>query len=131
MTPLNVKAWSFASLLRGLGMLLLCVGILWYGYFQARFFIAGPQITLESPTDIAQNERTITVRGLAENITEITLNGKTIHTSETGAFDEVLVLPDGYTIMTIVAEDRYGRTLSLSRTLVYNPSSSNDLTYNH
>jgi hypothetical protein len=96
----------------------------WYALFQARFLIAGPQITLNDNLDVVQTERTITIRGNAENIVKITLNGLPISTNEDGVFTESLVLESGYTIMTLHAEDRYGRETSLARSFVYTPTTS-------
>ena len=70
------------------------------------------------------NERIIAVDGQAENITDITLNGRPIYTNESGVFSEKLVLENGYTIMTIRARDRYGRETTLTRSFVYRPASS-------
>jgi hypothetical protein len=94
-----------------------------YAYLQAHSLLTGPQLTLLEPASVIQHKRTITVRGETKNITELTLNGKVIHTDEGGMFNEQLVLPDGYTIMTLHAKDRFGRTTSLSRELVYQQDS--------
>lgn len=123
MAPLRLRTLTLATLVRALGITLIILGILAYALFQARFFIEGPEITLTSPQNELQNEQVIEISGQAKNITEITLNGKTIHTDEEGFFTEALVLPNGYTIMTLSAEDRYGRKASVSRTLIYQPTS--------
>lgn len=121
MAPLRIRTINLSFILKCLGVLLLIAFIAWYGWFQAESFIRGPQITLEEPHATAQTQSTIVVRGHAENITLLTLNGRTIHTDEWGNFAALLVLPPGYTIMTLRAEDRYGRTTSLSRELTYTP----------
>lgn len=115
----HVNAATYLKFFMGAVVL---VGILWYGHFQARFFLAGPLIELE-PLETVQTERVAVIRGRAENITEITLNGKSIYTDEAGNFTDEIILPDGYTIMTIRAADRFGRTTSLEKELVYVPNS--------
>lgn len=121
MAPLRLRTLTAASLLKIIGMSVGIVVILSYGYFQARFLIEGPQITLESPTTITQNTQMIQVRGTAKNITTLTLNGKTIHTDEEHVFEEILVLPESYTIMTLRATDRYGRVQTRTQELTYSP----------
>ena len=123
MAPLRSRTFNAAFVTRLVLLVLLGALLLWYGIFQARFFLAGPVITLESPVVTLQDNRTVTVSGTAENITEISLNGKEIHTDAGGSFTESLVLPHGYTIMTLRAKDRYGRTVSLERELIYQPNS--------
>ncbi|PIR84832.1 hypothetical protein COU16_00385 [Candidatus Kaiserbacteria bacterium CG10_big_fil_rev_8_21_14_0_10_47_16] len=106
-----------------IGGIILLIGLaIWYAHFQARSLLAGPQIFLDTPVQTVQGNQIIPVRGHAENITKITLNGTTIHTDESGYFNTLLTLPAGYTIMTIHAEDRYGRETSFSQSLVYNPT---------
>lgn len=97
--------------------------ILWYLIFQSRNLIQGPTITLTTETGGVQSERVITLEGVAENIVSLSLNGRQIHTDQKGAFTEALVLENGYTIMTLTAEDRYGRSTSLSRSFVYRSDS--------
>jgi hypothetical protein len=92
-----------------------------YTLFQSRNLIQGPSITLiepESPSLISQS--LIDVRGQAKNISHITLNGRAIFVDEAGIFHERLLVPQGYTIMTLEAEDRFGRTTTKSIELVRN-----------
>lgn len=91
-----------------------------YTFFQARFLILGPQITIEERA-IMQEERIVTLEGTARNITNINLNGRTIYTDENGYFKETLVLENGYTVATLRAYDRYGRQTVLTQSFVYTP----------
>jgi hypothetical protein len=102
---------------------LLIVVLVLYILWQARYLLAGPQITLENEPPRVGNERIITLSGTAENISSITLNGRQIFTDTHGHFEEALVLETGYTIATIAATDRYGRTTTVTRPFVYQPSS--------
>ncbi len=93
-----------------------------YVLFQARFILIGPVLELTIEPNRVQSERTITLEGRAKNIVKITLNDREIYTDKNGYFKEVLVLENGYTITTIKGIDRYGRTITLSRTFVYKPN---------
>jgi len=99
------------------------VCLLAYITWQARFLLMGPQIMLVAEPPRVSNERIITLEGSARNIAKITLNGRQIFTDPTGNFKEALVLENGYTIATIAATDRYGRTTTLMRPFMYTPAS--------
>ncbi len=91
--------------------------------FQARFLITGPRIVLRELPDSPSNSREVVLVGDAYNISRLWLNDRPIYTDATGRFEEALVLENGYTIATLRAEDRYGRTTTLSTPLVYVPAS--------
>jgi hypothetical protein len=84
--------------------------------------LEGPQITLIEGGSVAQTERLVTITGLAHNIVRITLNGRQIYTDASGNFKEELVLENGYTIATLHAEDRYGRTTDITKEYVHTPT---------
>lgn len=122
---LNITDTELLPLRRWLqlvGALILLLTLLTYAAYQARFLIQGPQITLAEEPAIVHTERSVTLTGDTRNIARITLNGRQIFTDETGIFEEVLWLENGYTVATLSAEDRYGRTTSLVRPFVYQPT---------
>ncbi|MFZ2253409.1 MAG: hypothetical protein WAW13_04570 [Minisyncoccia bacterium] len=96
--------------------------IVFYVQFQARNIIQGPALTITNTLPSIQHERRITINGTAHNVVKLTLNGKEIHTDEDGAFSHTLVLENSYTIMSLNAQDRFGRTTSLIKEFVYVPS---------
>jgi hypothetical protein len=104
----------------GTGGLLVLITL--YVLFQARFLIAGPQITLAPTHPGRTNQTVITLEGSAANISRLWLNGRQIYTDREGRFREALVLENGYTVATLAAEDRYGRRTELHREFVYVPS---------
>jgi hypothetical protein len=97
--------------------------ILFYILFQARFLITGPTIALIDEPASIQNNQVVNLRGQAENITRISLNGRQIFTDRAGYFDEALVLENGYTVATIQVTDRYGRQERIVKKFVYTPTS--------
>jgi len=70
-----------------------------------------------------QNSRQITLTGQAENISRLWLNGRSIFTNRNGQFTAAVILENGYTVTTLVAEDRYGRSTTITRPFVYTPAS--------
>ena len=98
-------------------IILLVVG---YALFQARNLIQGPVITILSPENGSTvTESLVEVRGIARNIIGIKFNDRDIVMDEDGHCSEQLLLAPGYTIMSILARDRFGRTTSKSLELFY------------
>lgn len=118
---MRLSALSLGTLIRFFSIALLIVGMVFYIHFQARNLIQGPTISLTDTTDSVLHERRITLNGTAKNIVKLTLNGKEIHTTEQGDFSYPLVLENGYTIIELHAEDRFGRKTLLTKEYVYTP----------
>lgn len=97
--------------------------ILGFVLFQARFLLTGPRIVLHTVPTGPQNSRQITLSGDAFNISRLWLNDRPIYTDANGRFEEALILENGYTVATLRAEDRYGRTTRVSTPWVYIPAS--------
>jgi len=89
----------------GTGLVLIAL----FGVYQARFIIAGPTITIDSPANgTTITDRLITLRGSATNIKTLTVNGKTLYTDEIGQFAEKMLLFPGYNVVVVAAEDKFG-----------------------
>lgn len=96
--------------------------ILLYGIARASSYVRGPSVTLVSPADgETVRDKAVVLEGLAERIATLTANGRTIFTDEHGNFRERLLLPPGYSILQLVATDRFGRTTTIRRQIVINP----------
>lgn len=101
----------------------LCFALSLYVLFQARYVLTGPQIIMSDVPNPVQNARVVTLTGTAFNISRLWLNDRSIFTNPSGDFAEALVLENGYTIATLRAEDRYGRTTTTELPFVYVPAS--------
>jgi hypothetical protein len=102
----------------GLVIFLLIASVV-YAYIQSRNLIYGPSITILSPADGSNLDNpVVTLRGTVKNVAELSLNDRRIYPNEKGDFTETLVLPSGYTIISIKAADKFGKkteqTLSLT-----------------
>jgi hypothetical protein len=99
---------------------LIVVGIIGYSLFQARNLIRGPQLTLQYPRDGATlTEPLVTLKGVATNITFISLNNRQIFVDKNGEFIEQLLLSPGYNLWSIDVKDKFGRVVSKRIQLVY------------
>lgn len=110
--------FSLSFILRCIISVVIAVLIVVYVLFQARHLITGPTITLLADIPPTTATSTIIVYGKAENIISLSLNGRPIFTTDDGIFKEVVTLPNGYTIVTIEAVDRYGAHTRLERNVV-------------
>jgi hypothetical protein len=124
MSPLILPQVSIERTLKFIFLGICVLFFAWYTYFQARNLIHGPAISLYGEIDTIQSERFVTLKGNARNVVILRLNGREIHTDERGDFEQALVLENGYTIMSLEAEDRYGRVMTLTRSFMYKPETT-------
>lgn len=95
--------------------------IAFYALFQARYLILGPRLTVEAPQNGAVlDSDVVTIKGTALNIAYLTLNGRPIYTDTKGNWEEKVVAPLGYSIMTVSARDRFNRSTEKRITVVIN-----------
>ncbi len=119
MSPLYIGRVSEERTLKIAGIIVLGVLLLSYAYFQARYLIAGPTIALSSSDQATlQRSKTIAITGTALNVVVLRLNGREIHTDESGNFHEEVTLEKGLGIMSLEAEDRFGRKTEVQRQFV-------------
>lgn len=113
---------TLGTLIRGLFIAIIICGFVGYVIWQSRLLLGGPELflTKEPPTEV--DYPTITLEGQARNIVSIAINDRPIMTDERGYFNEDIVLPLGYTILSIEAKDRYGRQSKIIRPFVYTPT---------
>src|SRR6185369_9882306 len=106
-----IKIWAV------LGVILVIGG---YGAFRAKNLAEGPEINVVSPADgLTVTDPFIEIKGNSKNISRLFLNDNKIFTDESGEFDEKILLATGYNIITLRAEDRFGRTVSKTLQLIY------------
>ncbi len=89
-----------------------------YGLFEARRIIEGPEIVITSPKNGSATSTTgVVISGNAQNISFLTINDRPYYTDKKGNFTELLSVPPGYTVFTVVAIDRFGRRTSKSASI--------------
>jgi hypothetical protein len=91
-----------------------------YALFEARGLLYGPVIDLPEETIVVSDAFT-TVKGRAERITELRLNGAQIAVTERGEFEEPFVLAPGSNHLILEARDARGRTTRKTLMVIYNP----------
>ena len=94
--------------------------ILGYSIFQAQKIVHGPEITINSPISGSTiKDESVDITGVARNISEISLNDRSIFIDESGKFSEKLMLYPGYNIIKLKAQDKFGAKTEKNIELVY------------
>ncbi len=93
-----------------------------YAIYEARGLLTGPVIHVPEET-LTVNEPYVLVRGYAQRITELRMNGKTISVTEGGAFEEPYLLAQGFNRLILEATDARGRGTQKILSIIYNPLS--------
>lgn len=95
-----------------LGMLAL------YGLTEARPLLLGPALSIDSPLESERlGANVVTLTGKAFRVAALTLNGMELLPDQNGIFSSTFALPSGTSILTLKAEDRFGRTITKTRTV--------------
>lgn len=97
------------------GILLIAFG---YGLVEAWPLLAGPMLTLESPIENGTYpDGVVRVVGKAERAARLTINGQAALHDQNGIFAATLAFPPGGSILTVAVADRFGRTITETRTI--------------
>lgn len=97
-------------------------GILGYVYYRSKSFLKGPTISIESPINGSSVSEALTeIKGSAQNVSAITVNGKKVFIDEEGTIAEKLLLSQGYNIISVKAEDRFNRQVEQKLEVIYRP----------
>lgn len=81
-----------------------------YGYLKIRNLILGPTITVSEPKNGETfTLSTIEIKGLAKNISSLSLNDLPIFVNDKGDFSEKVVLSPGYNIISLKGADKFGK----------------------
>ena len=92
--------------------------LLSYGAVEAWPLIIGPTLSITSPEDFASVPGGIvSIAGKAARGAILTLNGAPILHQEDGSFSTTRSFPHGGSILTFVATDRFGRSVSATRNI--------------
>ncbi len=89
-----------------------------YGCMEAWPIVAGPSLSIASPRDGTPFPGgVVAIQGRAARAAELTLNGASLLHDQDGSFSSTLTFPRGGSILTFAAVDRFGRTVTATRTI--------------
>lgn len=89
-----------------------------YGLLEAWPLIAGPSLSISSPTNNASFPGgAVAITGHALRAADLTLDGSPLLHDQDGSFSSTLTFPRGGSILTFEARDRFGRTVTAVRSI--------------
>ena len=94
-----------------------------YAYFELRGILYGPTITVSSSlTEV--HDPFVSISGSAARISSLSMNGKAVTVTQTGAFNEPYLLAPGLNRIVLDAKDKYGRSRTTVIQIVYTPTAT-------
>jgi hypothetical protein len=90
--------------------LLISVVVIFYVIFNTRLLFRGPEITIYELTNGQKvTEGLVEIKGKANDISFISLNGRQIFIDENQMFSEKVLLTNKVNVVEIYAEDKFGK----------------------
>ncbi len=94
------------------------LGLGGYGLLEARPLLMGPSLSIASPENYALLPDGIaTISGNGTRLTALSVNGARVLPNADGSFSLTLAFPKGESVLTFAGEDRFGKTISTTRTI--------------
>lgn len=112
----NIKWWIGVM---SCFMLFAIIGV--FAYMKMSFLVKGIQI--EARIEKSDTTSIAKVIGKAQNATYISLNGREIFIDKDGNFSETIALIPGFSVITIDAKDKFGKSKEKKFQLVYKEES--------
>ena len=99
-------------------LLALLAVLIGYGLIEARALILGPTLSISSPQNNGSYPGGIVdVSGHASRTASLSIDSLPVLPDQNGSFSSTLTFPKGSSILTFVAADRFGRTITKTRTI--------------
>lgn len=97
---------------------LVLIILIGYGGIKAWPLLSGPSLSIVSPIhNSSYPGGIVNIRGVAVRAAALTLNGAPLLHDQNGDFSSTLTFPLGGSILTFVATDRFGRTVTATRSV--------------
>lgn len=105
-----------------IALLFLVIAISGYAIAKSFNLLEGPKLFVLTPKNgETLKNPLIPVEGEAKNIAFLSLNGRQIFVDENGKFSEQILLYEGYNVITVSTEDKFGRTKKEILEVIYLP----------
>lgn len=103
---------TFIKTIKIVSIILAITIIAGYAAWRSYDYARGPKITIFEPlNNSSMATSTIIIRGQAERINNILLNGSALIVDEKGNFSRISAIFPGMNILTFTAEDKFGRKI--------------------
>lgn len=97
--------------------------VILYAHSHLKDVISGVKVSIPALADgTTLRDSRLNIQGFAHHATIVSINGLPIPIDQSGEFHHTLLLPPGYTIISVKAEDKFGKRDQKIYHLVYKPS---------
>lgn len=96
------------------------IALIAYAYYEARGVLYGPTISVPEEA-VTVHDPFVKIKGKADRISKLSMNGKSIPVTEDGYFEEPYVLAEGYNRISLTAADKYGRSTERFIEIMFEP----------
>ena len=80
-----------------------------YGFFQAKVVLLGVNLKIEGISDGGiYTSPLINIKGVAKYASSLAINGEQIQIDTSGAFNNAIIIPPGFSVVTTEAKDKFG-----------------------
>ena len=116
--------WRHGPLITPKIFFLCLFGIFLFGFFiflgfRLIHFTGAPRVVLDAPMEEAViTEPVVSVKGVIEKESRLTVNGREIKIDENGNFDDEIQLASGLNTLEFQAENRFGKLTKITRHVV-------------
>lgn len=89
-----------------------------YGLVEAWPILSGPQLSVVAPFDgEVEPNGIVIIKGFVARAVSLSLDGNPLLPNQNGSFSSTLAFASGTSILTMTATDRFGRSVSTTRTV--------------
>jgi len=101
---------TMVRIMRITGISILSALIIAYAIWRSLNYARGPEIDVALPMNGASiSSPTVTINGRALRVNSLSLNGRPITVDQQGNFSETLIVFPGMNVITLSAQDQFGR----------------------
>ncbi len=96
------------------GLIVIICGVIFgYTFFEARYLISGPELTISSPKNNAVvKDSLLEIKGQVKNINNLTIDGRQVMITPDRSFTDKLLLLNGYNTIEVKVTNKFGQVNS-------------------
>lgn len=96
--------------------------------FQFRHIIDGPSISINNQKGSLVHSAVFPLEGEVRNVKEMQIDGRHAFTDESGKFYDIILLSEGYNVITLIGKDKFNRKVEQRVEIVYKKPESETAT---
>lgn len=95
-----------------IALVILGIGIVWFIGSRFSAIVGGPSLVSYTVTPDTEAPALLSLQGVTKHVARITVNGYPVIPATDGGFEHMLLVPYGYSTITIHAEDKFGKNIT-------------------